>query len=763
MFPAVSLPECVADMPEWNDLIDQLESIPSRIGASERDTDVEFRVRCEICESKPATIYCGQDKAHLCAGCDETHHSSSKLLAKHGRLPVYHSPFQFGFCKEHTADKYECVCLECGEMLCQLCLLVGSHAGKNDHPIVSTIEAFRLSLTPPGGDTGDILQGKLAQTFFAVQEKHKGMVEELKLKHTLVVQAESNHWQIQQMLDKELRGVLETLEKQRRKRIDFIHALRRENLLILTTIEWFEAFVVHARLSLPPSLWLRFFHSVSLDAMKELLLNSTDGSTIAPIDTVAAYIQSLPSWVTNRVEVHGHIDVFADSLNRQRLASSLTGTTLTTKPVIHSQFEWVPPPVLPEEPKTALSPEQLRKNRMTTRLEELLSQPQESGPGPRAGKLSIPFPSTLTSNPVPLDNVKDFVMQTLAVLAESEARIPNLNFAVDPIPEPVPVAPAPQTVVQAPPPVVHAPTVVSADAKPADDKPVSSIALQPPPQEPSTQRLRRLLSSGPQPYGNAVSIITAAPSAERQELIKLFSSLFLDANGSQLEEMVRAIVKETVNSIESPSFLISGVSMLVPLTATFMLSLYPQDSTFMDPLLSQLMAKVSVDGPSHSETAVAQFLSLISAPSTSLTFPPSLTYLLRCIHTACVTRFSGPIAIGVISGLFLARVVCPRLVWAAPKTAGDTHASQAITLMTRYVHRVAGAAAEGRTALSRTDDPMAAAINAVIGQVNSLVMREVVGAPALDQLPPVTGAVPPMAAAETIERKVREYGQGIVY
>jgi len=132
-FSEIVLPACVASDDTWKQFQARLETIASRSRVQMNSVEPplsptselkKFSTRCEICDEADATIYCGQDKAHLCADCDAEHHASSKLLMKHSRYPIYHSPFQFGFCSQHTADRYECVCLECGVMLCQLCLLV---------------------------------------------------------------------------------------------------------------------------------------------------------------------------------------------------------------------------------------------------------------------------------------------------------------------------------------------------------------------------------------------------------------------------------------------------------------------------------------------------------------------------------------------------------------------------------------------------------------------------------------------------------------
>lgn len=736
------VPELIAQnqRAEWEELLSSIDKLYQEYLPSSGDTNVKevFSVECEVCKEKEATVYCNQDKAHLCEACDEIHHSGSKLLMKHSRLPVFHSPFQFGFCQVHRSDRYECVCLECGVMLCQLCLLVGSHADQSDHPVVSTMEAFRLSLTPPGGDFEGILSKVNGKAFFAVPEKKQSLVNELQEKHQLVVQAEGSHWQLQQVLDKELRNCLDSIERIRKKRIDFLNSLRREDLLLLTLLEWYQAFQVHARLSLSPSLWLGFFKACSRE---DLLIPSLLGATRSvPVTSVSDFIASLPSWVTSQVEMEGQFSVHTDtSIQTERFDSAYRSNALTS-----SQFEWVPSStdqlqLLPEAKD--LSPETLRRNRLAARMEELVGQPQKEAD---VRKLTIPFPANLgQENPIPVENVKEFVMQTLAVLAESEARIPNLDFFME--------------------------TSETAVSERQEQKPASVGLGLPPPivqvvedrEEALAGQLKQLLSSGGRgPFSNAVALLSSAPTTERQDLFLAFVYLFR-SDPLNVEDLVNAICKDTVEKVEASSFLVSGISMLVPLTAAFQLALYPKDSVFLDLYVQNLVLPTSL----APELAVNQFIAKISMPSSNIAFPQSLVFLLQAVHTACLARFSAQVSIGVVSGLFLARVVSPRLVFAAPKT--DTQPPIHITLMTRYIHRIAGAAAEGQSALARSDDPLTSGILTAISQLNGLIMRNVLQSSMEDkqvkQLPSISGGLTPRSAGRKVDRKLQEYGSSLPF
>lgn len=46
------------------------------------------RPLCALCNSAPAELYCKNDDANLCAGCDASFHSSNPLAARHERVPL---------------------------------------------------------------------------------------------------------------------------------------------------------------------------------------------------------------------------------------------------------------------------------------------------------------------------------------------------------------------------------------------------------------------------------------------------------------------------------------------------------------------------------------------------------------------------------------------------------------------------------------------------------------------------------------------------
>eukprot|EP01054_Gregarina_sp_Poly1_P000555 Gregarina_sp_Poly_1__554@NODE_1132_length_4988_cov_108_528145_g782_i0_p3_GENE_NODE_1132_length_4988_cov_108_528145_g782_i0NODE_1132_length_4988_cov_108_528145_g782_i0_p3_ORF_typecomplete_len357_score40_91zfB_box/PF00643_24/0_0011zfB_box/PF00643_24/0_0024CEBP_ZZ/PF16366_5/0_004CEBP_ZZ/PF16366_5/1_2e03_NODE_1132_length_4988_cov_108_528145_g782_i02951365 len=140
------------DIQQWAKLkYPQMQALPILM------CDIDFRPlrievalpMCDDCGVASAEAYCPAEKTHFCDSCDGAHHSRSNLVAKHIRRPITDSPHIFGCCVDHPAAVIESVCLACHQTLCSYCLLLGNHSmvSKMEHPIVSTVEAFRLSVS----------------------------------------------------------------------------------------------------------------------------------------------------------------------------------------------------------------------------------------------------------------------------------------------------------------------------------------------------------------------------------------------------------------------------------------------------------------------------------------------------------------------------------------------------------------------------------------------------------------------------------------
>ncbi|KAF0901708.1 hypothetical protein E2562_006187 [Oryza meyeriana var. granulata] len=49
-----------------------------------------MRVQCDVCGAEPATVLCCADEAALCSACDRRVHRANRLASKHHRLPLIH-------------------------------------------------------------------------------------------------------------------------------------------------------------------------------------------------------------------------------------------------------------------------------------------------------------------------------------------------------------------------------------------------------------------------------------------------------------------------------------------------------------------------------------------------------------------------------------------------------------------------------------------------------------------------------------------------
>jgi len=81
---------------------------------------------CDVCNEKPAAVYCSADNARLCAQCDEDTHSANKLVARHQRVSLHDAPAS-AKCTEHNvqADYWDPVT---NVPVCVHCKMVGSHS-----------------------------------------------------------------------------------------------------------------------------------------------------------------------------------------------------------------------------------------------------------------------------------------------------------------------------------------------------------------------------------------------------------------------------------------------------------------------------------------------------------------------------------------------------------------------------------------------------------------------------------------------------------
>lgn len=108
-----------------------------------------MKIQCDVCEKAPATLICCADEAALCANCDVAVHAANKLASKHQRLLLESLPNKFprcDICQEKPAFIF---CVEDRALFCRDCdepiHVSGSLSGDHQRYLATGI---RVGLNP---------------------------------------------------------------------------------------------------------------------------------------------------------------------------------------------------------------------------------------------------------------------------------------------------------------------------------------------------------------------------------------------------------------------------------------------------------------------------------------------------------------------------------------------------------------------------------------------------------------------------------------
>ncbi|SBS86851.1 conserved Plasmodium protein, unknown function [Plasmodium ovale curtisi] len=255
---------------------------------------------CEYCCTAKAVYYCYNDKAHLCDICDIKHHEKNKILKNHKRIHISESPFQFGKCPYHPNELVENVCMKCFCSLCPNCLLIGNHGRGNfrNHPITNIKDAFILS------------NQKKSQSDIAIENRKIKIVHLLQKKHKLLSEIYSNYTSLQKRIDILYKYIINELKYIKKKKINFLMALKRSVLSELLIIEWMEAFSFHTKLSLNLSDFILY-------QKKHQLLSEFLNRKINVENTLLKFI---PQWIFQKIHIHSNIFIYEDNFYKLNLS-----------------------------------------------------------------------------------------------------------------------------------------------------------------------------------------------------------------------------------------------------------------------------------------------------------------------------------------------------------------------------------------------------------------------------------------------------------
>ncbi|KAF7456581.1 B-box zinc finger domain-containing protein [Cryptosporidium felis] len=248
---------------------------------------------CEMCDVNISTLYCESDKAHLCASCDEFHHSSTRLLSKHQRVPVSQSPYQFGFCPHHSTERIDSVCMNCYISLCPHCILIGQHSSGDaaEHILISTTDAVRMAYSG------------VSQSDLELHRRKKQLADYLSGRHNHINDIRSNYDEIRERIEMASKSLLQQLISLRERKVSFIMSIKRQLLTELLLIEWMEAFFAHLRLALLPSDFLVYSHR------HDLVCSYFFGGK----SNIVVSNDVMPSWIMEKFFVDGGFNVVSRS------------------------------------------------------------------------------------------------------------------------------------------------------------------------------------------------------------------------------------------------------------------------------------------------------------------------------------------------------------------------------------------------------------------------------------------------------------------
>lgn len=94
-------------------------------------------VRCSLCKSALAPMYCSVCHTHLCKDCVEEHFSDKSKV--HNVVPLQ----QFLYtpkCQDHPSKQCELHCKQCEVPICSQCIISKAH---DKHEIVDVMENYR--------------------------------------------------------------------------------------------------------------------------------------------------------------------------------------------------------------------------------------------------------------------------------------------------------------------------------------------------------------------------------------------------------------------------------------------------------------------------------------------------------------------------------------------------------------------------------------------------------------------------------------------
>jgi hypothetical protein len=119
-----------------------------RFAGGKNLSDFDINNLCDICLKRPATVWCVNDSAKLCQGCDEESHRNAIIFEAHTKIQLPKDRALIEFCPMHSDVLVEYYCPRCRVPVCVSCRMSGNHAHENaiSHELIPIQAAYDRAL-----------------------------------------------------------------------------------------------------------------------------------------------------------------------------------------------------------------------------------------------------------------------------------------------------------------------------------------------------------------------------------------------------------------------------------------------------------------------------------------------------------------------------------------------------------------------------------------------------------------------------------------
>eukprot|EP01006_Ploeotia_vitrea_P001069 TRINITY_DN104147_c0_g1_i1.p1 TRINITY_DN104147_c0_g1~~TRINITY_DN104147_c0_g1_i1.p1 ORF type:complete len:437 (-),score=31.07 TRINITY_DN104147_c0_g1_i1:42-1352(-) len=190
---------------------------------------------CKYCNKKPAEVWCIQDAAKLCQGCDASIHDNHPIFGDHKRVPLHEADFMTP-CLEHKLPitMFDMVS---GQPMCLECPMTGGHAHSPllHERVIPLRDAFETNAT------------ELKAATDAVRHKRATIRQQLATIDRRTSELHRNADEVEQVLLRLVKNLQQRLHTITQDKLDTLRSDTAELERQEGYFAWLDAFLQHQR------------------------------------------------------------------------------------------------------------------------------------------------------------------------------------------------------------------------------------------------------------------------------------------------------------------------------------------------------------------------------------------------------------------------------------------------------------------------------------------------------------------------------------